>query len=197
MTTDSPFEGDVPSGGDEPSYEWIDEWLCEYVDGTMDPSLEAVFEKYVEANPDLKAHVERLQETRDLLCNCGLPREPSPEVEAEVCRTVEGELSSPSNPEAETEQRPPVAAFGLVSSVTAALIVGFLVGAMVVGPLPDADPADPDAPTRVATDAEASPLQPAPAPGTDAASRPLRSTTPVVRTDSAGPPSTLTPIGMP
>jgi len=63
----APFEGDVPDDGTEPTYEWIDEWLCEHVDGTMDPSLEPVFEKYVEANPELKAHVERLRKTREVL----------------------------------------------------------------------------------------------------------------------------------
>jgi anti-sigma factor RsiW len=51
----------------EPTYKRIDEWLCEYVDGTTDPSLEPVFEKYVEANPELKAHVERLRKTREVL----------------------------------------------------------------------------------------------------------------------------------
>ena len=196
MTTDSPFEGDGPNGGEEPSYEWLDEWLCEYVDGTMDPSLEAVFETYVEANPDLKAHVERLQETRDLLCNCGLPREPAPEIEAEVSRAVEGELPGPPGEAEEPDQRPPVATVGLVSSVTAALLVGFLVGAVVVGPLPDAEPAGPTAPSRVATEADAA-LQPTPATEQKPPSRPLRSTTPVVATDSADAPSPLTPIGMP
>ena len=188
MNTDSPFEGDVPDDGDEPCYEWLDEWLCEYVDGTMDPSLEAVFEKYVEANPDLNAHVEQLQKTRELLCNCGLPQEPSPEMEAEVCREVECDLSEAPGPERETVRRP-IAAFGLVSSVAAALIIGFLVGAMAVGPLPSEDYGNEAAPRPVATDpgpASAEPLLPA-----------RRSPTPVVSTDSSNTPSTLTPIGMP
>jgi len=59
-----PFDGEA-SGDGAPSYEWLDEWLCEYVDGTMDPSVEAVFEQYVEANPELQAHIERLRQTRD------------------------------------------------------------------------------------------------------------------------------------
>jgi anti-sigma factor RsiW len=67
--------GNAPLGEADPSgcggsYEWIGEWLCEYVDGTMDPSMQAVFEEYIEANPDLAAHVERLCRTRSLLSDC-------------------------------------------------------------------------------------------------------------------------------
>jgi len=53
---EAPFEGDVSDDGTEPTYKRIDEWLCEHVDGTTDPPLEPVFEKHVEANPELKAH---------------------------------------------------------------------------------------------------------------------------------------------
>jgi anti-sigma factor RsiW len=195
MDTDSPFEGDGLDDGEEPSYEWLDEWLCEYVDGTMDPSLEAVFEKYVEANPDLKAHVERLEETRRLLCNCGPPSEPSPGVEAEVCRKVEGDLEQ-ARREEEGERGRPIAVFGLVSSVTAALIVGFLVGAVMVGPLPSADRADGGLSGREPVDAQppsARRIETAPA---ESSPRPYRSATPLVTSDSASV-TTLTPIGMP
>jgi len=195
MDTDSPFEGDGPDNGDVPSYKWIDEWLCEYVDGTMDPSLEAVFEKYVEANPDLKAHVERLQKTRELLCNCDLSKDASPDVEEEVCREVEGDVSPEPTEEDERIQGQPLAAFARVSSVAAALVVGFFVGAMVVGPLPSADPSGVDAPNQMAVDTDPSPVgqaQAVPAaPGPDA----QRSPTPFVGTDSAD--ATLTPVGMP
>ena len=197
MDTDSPFEGDTPDDGDVPSYEWLDEWLCEYVDGTMDPSLEAVFEKYVEANPELKAHVERLQKTRELLCNCGLPTDASPDVEDEVCREVGYDV--PREPESVEEDEHvrgrPLAAFGRVSSVAAALVVGFFVGAMVVGPLPSADRAGVDAPSRMVIDTEPSPVDPTQA--APAASGPdaQRSPTPFVATDSTD--ATLTPVGMP
>jgi hypothetical protein len=135
MDTERPFDGHVPSGGEEPSYRWLDEWLCEYVDGTMDPSLEAVFEQYVEANPDLKAHIERLQKTRDLLCNCGLPKEPPADVEEEVCREVACDEQASSS-EAEPDRYRPLTALGVVSSVAVALVVGFLVGATMVNPSP-------------------------------------------------------------
>ncbi|MEX1055638.1 MAG: hypothetical protein WED81_06380, partial [Rhodothermales bacterium] len=56
---------------DRPSLE--DEFLCEYVDGTMDPVVKQVFEEYLHSNPDLQAHVECLRNTRMILCSyaCG------------------------------------------------------------------------------------------------------------------------------
>ncbi len=48
-----------------------DELLCEYVDGTMDPLIREVFEEYLGLNPDLREHVECLQNTRKLLCRYG------------------------------------------------------------------------------------------------------------------------------
>ena len=199
MDTSSPFEGDVPNDGDgERTYEWLDEWLCEYVDGTMDPSLEAVFEKYVEANPELKAHVERLKQTRELLCNCGLPTEPSEEREAEICRDVECDAPPPPGTEAEPDRTgpgPPLTTLGLVSSVTAALVVGFLVGAMVVGPVPStlssttppseqrAAEAEPEPPSVERTQATA-PEHPRP-----------RTRLPLTPSDSGRAPTPLTTIG--
>ena len=130
-----PFDGEA-SGDGAPSYEWLDEWLCEYVDGTMDPSVEAVFEQYVEANPELKAHVERLRQTRELLCGCedaaSAPRtatmEAPPEVEEDLLRDAAPELF------AVEETSRSVVALGLASSIAVALVVGFLAGSMLVEP---------------------------------------------------------------
>lgn len=141
MNTEPPFEGDVPGDGNELPYSWLDEWLCEYVDGTMDPSLEAVFEQYVEANPELKAHVERLRETRDLLCRCAPPEEPSSDVEAEVCREVECDMLQSPAPVAGALQDRPIAALGLVSSIAVALVIGFLIGTMAGAPSPTSETA--------------------------------------------------------
>ncbi len=46
----------------------LDELLCEYVDGTMDPAVRQVFEEYLRTNPTLARHVECLCQTRQLLC---------------------------------------------------------------------------------------------------------------------------------
>ena len=160
MSTENPFEGDVSGSGDDAPYEWLDEWLCEYVDGTMDPSIEAVFEQYVEANPELKAHVERLQETRELLCNCGLSEEPSTEVQAEICSEVECDMLRSAPPMSEQLSNRPIAVVGIASFVVAALVIGFLAGMMVVEPASSVSAATSNTTIeRVASDAPPVPPQ--------------------------------------
>jgi len=127
-----PFDGDAPDDG-APSYEWLDEWLCEYVDGTMDPSVEAVFEQYVEANPELKAHVERLRQTRELLCGCDAPNSSSTDPQWEGRKAEEALQEATAVRPGETEGRS-AAVMGLVSSVAVALVVGFLAGSVLVDP---------------------------------------------------------------
>jgi len=128
--------------GDDASYAWLDEWLCEYVDGTMDPSLQATFEKYVEANPELKAHIEQLNETRDLLGQQCAPEPPSPEkrqrvcnrVRSRVCQKVECDmLRSQTSLFALAHDHPSVA-IGFASSIAVALVVGVFAGALLFGP---------------------------------------------------------------
>ena len=72
---DPPGNAGDSTGGEGDAYDWIGEWLCEYVDGTMDPSMQAVFEEYMEANPELAEHVERLCRTRALLNGCECDQE--------------------------------------------------------------------------------------------------------------------------
>lgn len=132
-TPKRPFDGES-SGDGAPSYEWLDEWLCEYVDGTMDPSMEAVFEKYVEADPELKAHVERLRKTREMLCGCDVSESDCPDL------PTEGE----SERDDESFQAPPVLTasggersgqtVGIATSIAVALVVGFLAGSVLVDP---------------------------------------------------------------
>jgi anti-sigma factor RsiW len=202
MNSLPPFEGDLPDdGGEDAPYEWLDEWLCEYVDGTMDPSLEAVFEQYVEANPELKAHVERLQETRDLLCECGLPQEAPPDLESEICTEVECDMLQSEVSVSDALWDRPLAAFGVASSVAAALVIGFLVGATMMGPAPSASPptatSDPETPdTRPPTT-----THPVQAPTASPSEVPplllRRSASPFSSADSSQSSSPLTTIGLP
>lgn len=133
-TPERPFDGDDPRDDGDASYEWLDEWLCEYVDGTMDPSLEVVFEEYVEANPELKAHVQRLRQTRELLGGCDFSDEPPASTQANVCTEVEEDLlhDSSSLPHVVSEHL--LATLSIASSVAVALVVGFLAGSMVGEP---------------------------------------------------------------
>jgi hypothetical protein len=55
--------------GEQPCpYSDLDEFLCEYVDGEMDPSVRAAFEEIVSRDPALAEHVECLRQTRAMLC---------------------------------------------------------------------------------------------------------------------------------
>jgi len=160
-TPKQPFDGDPSSSDGAPSYEWLDEWLCEYVDGTMDPSMKAVFKQYVEADPELKAHVERLRKTREILCGCDAPESDCPDLPTEV----ESERNDASI------QAPPVLAIspgkrsgrtmGIAASIAVALVVGFLAGSVLVDPAtlspPTAEAVETDGPVQKTVRNEAPP----------------------------------------
>ena len=196
MNSDTPFSRDVPGGDDDVPYEWLDEWLCEYVDGTMDPSLEAVFEQYVEANPDLRAHINRLKETRRLLCECGLPKDSFAEIEDDICAEVECDARS-SPPLSDVLQDRPAAALGLVSSVAVALVVGFLVGA-TLGPPSSPRPHASSAPPQVESREPVSPSFDARRLSSPDSRTPLlRFSMSLSPSDSSRSPSSLTTLGLP
>jgi len=180
----------LPSSDGEPPYSWIDEWLCEYVDGTMDPSMEAVFEQYVEANPELKAHIKRLRKTRDLLSRIGTSSSPGDALPS----------PPPSAPEVPSESTPSTTAslaskkgLGLVSSVTVALAVGFLAGTLFVGTpgtgtAPSATASDRPAASPPSQSAQTSPVAPS------ELRRGVRSSAvSLFETDSLGGPSSSNP----
>ncbi len=48
----------------------LDEFVCEYVDGTMEPSVREAFEEFLDANPDVANHVDQLIETTSILKAC-------------------------------------------------------------------------------------------------------------------------------
>lgn len=130
-----------PKDGDDAPYAWLDEWLCEYVDGTMDPSLKANFEKYIEANPELKSHIEQLNETRDLLeQRCG-SEPPSKEKRERVCRRVRSNVCQKVECDMLRSQESlgsllrdhSRAALGIASSMAVALVVGIFTGALLFG----------------------------------------------------------------
>jgi anti-sigma factor RsiW len=155
-TPNSPPGDSSPSGNGEPPYEWLDEWLCEYVDGAMDPSLETVFEQYVEANPELKAHVERLCETRKLLTNAAPsdpPHPPAPEPDADA--------PPPDAPPTDPVVSARISPFATLLSVTVALMVGFLAGTLFEESGPTRSPSSPPPAAARSSEAPAS-LSPAP-----------------------------------
>jgi anti-sigma factor RsiW len=48
----------------------LDEYICDYVDGTMDPAVRGSFEEYLAANPQVADHIETLVSASDMLRNC-------------------------------------------------------------------------------------------------------------------------------
>jgi hypothetical protein len=57
-----------PSHREPEPFADLDEFLCEYVDGEMDPTVKTVFEEYIGTDPALAEHVECLRRTRAMLC---------------------------------------------------------------------------------------------------------------------------------
>lgn len=49
----------------------LDEFLVEYVDGTMDPVVRGVFEEFLRVYPKVALHVDRLAGVRSQLCSLG------------------------------------------------------------------------------------------------------------------------------
>ncbi|QXD17017.1 hypothetical protein GQ464_008815 [Rhodocaloribacter litoris] len=85
------------AGKEDASYSWLDEFLCEYVDGTMDPGVRAAFEEYLRANPVLLEHVQRLRRTRQLLCRYGACHAPRG-FQARLQRRLACELMATQHP---------------------------------------------------------------------------------------------------
>ncbi len=52
-------------------YPWLTDFLCDYVDGTMEPQARAMFEECLESNPELQAHVATLTQARSTLGRYG------------------------------------------------------------------------------------------------------------------------------
>ena len=65
-------DGNIPSSeGEDGADRELDEFLCEYVDGTMDRVVREAFEEYLRQDPSLYEHVACLRRTRSVLCRYG------------------------------------------------------------------------------------------------------------------------------
>lgn len=113
-------------------YPWLHEFLCEYVDGTMDPAARAAFEEYVQANPDLARHIECLCRTRSLLCRHSCSLHAPQDIRDRLQRRLAGEVirTQPPLPTAIVHRLGSAAAFTSVMAVV--LILGMLGGAFLV-----------------------------------------------------------------
>ena len=121
-------EGYYPDNSELPEQpdEQLDEFLCEYVDGTMDPAVRAAFEEFLEANPSLAAHARCLCHTRSMLCSYG-GRHAGATLEEQIRQRVAGELTRKARVEATFLSRLGKAAMA-TSVVSLMLILGMMAG---------------------------------------------------------------------
>lgn len=117
-------DGYYPDHYDQPD-DQLDEFLCEYVDGTMDPAVRKAFEEFLEANPSLAAHADCLCRTRNMLCSYG-GRHGRASLEAQIRHRVAFELDRKNRAESTYLSRLGKAAMA-TSFVSLILIVGMMV----------------------------------------------------------------------
>lgn len=116
-------DGYYPDHFEQPD-DQLDEFLCEYVDGTMDSAVREAFEEFLEANPSLADHVRCLCRTRNMLCSYG-GRHGRASLEAQIRHRVAFELDRKSRVEATYLSRLGKAAMA-TSVVSLFLILGMM-----------------------------------------------------------------------
>ena len=100
----------------------LDEWLCEYVDGTIDPVVRQALEEYMQVNPALAGHVERLRQTRNLLCCYGCRHQAPKSLQPRLQRRLASEIVQESQSLFATYSLPLVS-IAAVSSMVAILLI--------------------------------------------------------------------------
>ncbi len=111
----------------------LDEWLCEYVDGTIDAAARHALEDYMRVNPALAHHVQRLLQAKNLLCLYGCrhqaPHSLQPRLHERLARESHG---IPMHGAAFLTSR-----LGKVATFSAVVALLFLVGNLPPRALPD------------------------------------------------------------
>lgn len=110
----------------------MDELLCEYVDGTMDPTVREVFEECLEKDPALAREVRKLRDTRSLLCRYGGELQAPGSVKRRLYHQLEGCLQEVAASEQGDTFRLKERST-LVGAVAAALVVGLCAGGLFFG----------------------------------------------------------------
>jgi anti-sigma factor RsiW len=121
----------------------LDELLCEYVDGSMDPDVRVVFEEYLATDAKLAAHVRQLCETRNMLCSFGACKCASAGLQAQLRVRLAGEFARKNRSSLVISSR-----LGRVALLTSAVGLTLIVG-MMAGLLTVVQRTSPDAPKRL------------------------------------------------
>lgn len=121
-------EGYHSAGDEEGTYSPLDELLCEYVDGTMDPVVREAFEEYLCAHPELRDHIECLRHTRSLLCRYGCSLHAPRGMQSRLRQQLAGEgvWGQPPGFDAVAERLG--AAAGFTSAMVVVMLAGMLAG---------------------------------------------------------------------
>ena len=106
-----------------------DEFLCEYVDGTMDPLVRNVFEEYVRTNPGMEEHIERLRRTRRLLCRYACRCQAPSDLHDRLRNFIPGDMSRPSVSSPVVSGNTARGAVASSYAVTVILMLGLVLGA--------------------------------------------------------------------
>ncbi len=157
-----------PAENDGCSYAWLSEWLCEYVDGTMDPSVRAVFEEYLAANPALREHVDRLCRTRDLLGQCACREQgkrAAKDLQASLGRYSECDLMQSRVPLVDRATGHAGMFVAVASAMSIMLGVGVFIGAFFFAePMRSTASSESSASVEAVRERAAAPASPVPAP---------------------------------
>ena len=108
-----------------------DEFLCEYVDGTMDPLVRHVFEEYVRVNPGMEEHIEQLRNTRRLLCRYACRCQAPSDLHHRLRNRIPGDAARPVLPAPAPAMAQSAAKGTGMSSyaITVVLMLGLALGA--------------------------------------------------------------------
>jgi hypothetical protein len=116
-------------GQAEPLDEGMDEFLCEYVDGSMDPVVLKAFEEYLRANPHMAEHAQCLCQARELLATHVPCPHPTGALQLRLKEAIANDLLGESG----TSVTPQLGSFAVVTSaVGLMLMLGMLFGTAVV-----------------------------------------------------------------
>ena len=110
------------------SHTWLDELLCEYVDGTMDPVVRTAFEEVLRRDADLADQVERLRCTRTLLCRHGCQMQAPHGLQTRMRQRLACELMRAQQPAWPVVVHRLGAAAMIASAMGVVLMLGMLAG---------------------------------------------------------------------
>ncbi len=105
-----------------------DEFLCEYVDGTMDPLVRHVFEEYVRVNPGMEEHIEQLRNTRRLLCRYAYRCQASGNLHHRLRSRIPCEAARPARPSPVVAQNATKGTLMSSYAITVILMLGLALG---------------------------------------------------------------------